>query len=194
MANDIDFPDPEPRYAVDPDGLSFRARVGGKPIECLVTAELLLARFGACDVTEEAMRQAFFEHKGEIRQIARDHIANGWIDEDGRLFLTTRFTRLKVVFGERLVGRTLANDANRMLTEIIGPYAEEVLVEWDGQASTPNQEGISLRIADPTISFAVKELLGPGEWKDPTMLRVGLATVWGKVLRARSRKLLLNMG
>src|SRR5262245_49240489 len=171
VPKEILFPEVEPRYVFERDCLGFRALADGTPVECLVTAELLLARFGAQDWTEDALRQAYREHRATIQAIARNHIANGWIDEEG-LLLTTRFTRLSVTFGERLrewaAGRAKADAAHHMLTEIIGPNAEEVIVEWDADDRPPGQLSINLRIADPSIPYSVKALLGPREWEDPT--------------------------
>jgi hypothetical protein len=198
VPTEIEFPNIEPTYDFDRDCLSFRARVDSQPVECLVTAELLLARFGARDMTEEAMREAYREHRTEIQDIARSHIANGWIDEEARIFLTTRFTRLSVTFNERLdqwaIGRAAAEAAHQMLTKIIGPNAEEVIVEWDGGERLPGDLLISFRIADPSVPFSVKVSLGPAEWQDRTALNVWLAGNWGAILRARSRKLLVKLG
>ncbi len=198
MAREILFPEVEPLYVFDRDCLAFRALADGKPVECMATAEFLLARFGAHDVAEGSLRQAYRDHKHDIQEIARNHIANGWIDEEGRIFLTTRFTRLDVTFGGRLNawdgGRESATAAHRILTEIIGPNAEEVVVEWAGEGHPPGQLSITLRISDPSIPHSVKLFLGPNEWENETTLRVILAGAWGATLRARSRKLLLTSG
>jgi hypothetical protein len=198
VSNEIEFPDTEPEYLFDQDCLSIRAGANGKSVECLITAELLMSRFGASEMTEEAMRQAFSVHVREIQEIARDHMSNGWIDDEHRVFLTTRFTRLRIIVSERLAkwpdGRKLVDEANRLLTEIIGPSAEEVVVEGDGQAETSGPQGVSVRISDPTIPFANKTFLDLQQLENLPFLRVYLAGVWGSVLRGRSRKMLLKMG
>src|SRR4051812_46925590 len=102
MVAKIVFPDGEPSYVFDWDCLAFRALADGKPVECLVTGELLMARFGATSMTEESLRQAYRTHKNEIQDVARNHLEHGWIDEASRVFLTTRFTRLRVRFSDQV--------------------------------------------------------------------------------------------
>jgi hypothetical protein len=198
VPKEIQFAEVEPRYVFERDWLAFPARVDGKPVECLVTLELLMARFGAREPSEQAMRQAYREHRAAIQAIARNHIENGWSDEESRVFLTTRFTRLRVTFGDGLgegtVGRNSAEAAHRMLTDMIGPNAEEVSVEWDAEDGPPDQACISLRISDPSLPFSAKRVLAPKVWRDHTALVLLLAGVWGDLLRTRSRKLILQSG
>jgi hypothetical protein len=195
---EIRFSDPDPRYVFDRDCLEFHALVDGKPVQCLVTGELLLARFGARDMTEDSLRQAYREHTAEIQEIARNHIANGWIDEEGRTVLTTRFTRLNVTFSERLNEKAdflaLAKTAHRMLTDIIGPYTGTVIVEWDADEVSPGQPSIRLRIVDPSIPYSAKASLHPKEWDNPIFLQLTLARVWTAVLEARSREHIIKAG
>jgi hypothetical protein len=103
VPKDIQFPEAEPRYVFERDCLGFRALADGKPVECMVTAELLFSRFKARDMSEEALRQAYREHKATIQGIARRHIENGWIDEENRVFLTSHFSLVpKLLFGNGL--------------------------------------------------------------------------------------------
>ena len=192
------FPEADPRYVIERDCLSFPARVDDKPVECLVTLELLMARFGVREPSEQAMRQAYREHRLAIQAIARNHIESGWIDEENRLILTTRFTRLTATFGERFHAsvslRTSAEAAHRMLLAIIGPNAEDVIVEWDVENQPQGLAGLVLRIADPSLFFSGKVVIGPKAWQDPPALSLILGGLWGDVLRARSRKLILQSG
>lgn len=178
--------------------IDVRALVDGRPVECLVTAALLLAHFGAQDMSEESMRQAYREHAPQIQDIVRKHIENGWIDEDGRIVLTTRFTRLRTTFSSRLGnwprGLESVTAAHRTLTQIIGPNAEEVVVEWDGYEEPRGGASITLLVTDPSISFSAKASLDRIEWEKQGALPVILADAWGSVLRARSRKLILQSG
>jgi hypothetical protein len=197
MPKEINFPDAEPRYIFDRDCLGFRAFADGKPLACMVTAELLYTRFGARDFTEEAMRRAYREHRPEIQAIARTHIENDWIDEQGRVFLTTRHSRLNVRFDDEVNnhprGRELVEPAHRLLLGIIGPDAEKVDVEWGVIPGSAYPE-LHLRIADPDVPYSVEGLFGPGESADPTTFGVHLARLWGSILRARSRILTSRFG
>src|SRR5207244_2212688 len=92
LVPEITFPDSDPRYILDRDCLAFRATVDGKPVECLVTAELLLSEFGAKGMDEAEMRAAYRERKAKIQGLARSHIERGWVDPENRVFLTTRYT------------------------------------------------------------------------------------------------------
>jgi hypothetical protein len=193
VPKDIQFPEVEPRYVFERDCLAFPVRVDGKPVECLVTMEFLWANFGLRDPAEAAMRQVFQEHKTEIEDIARGHIENGWVDEEGRILLTTRFTRLKVSF----VGKSQAVPAiahvHQLLTEIIGPNAEAVNVTWE-MKEDPIQPQMTLEIADPSGPYKGKLYLLPDAVDDPITLRMILAGIWGRVLRDRSHRLILKSG
>jgi hypothetical protein len=198
VPNQIDFPEADPTYVFERDCLAFPAVVDGKPVLCLITGELLLFRFGAQDMSEEAMRETFQEHRTELQAIARSHIENGWIDDEGRILLTTRFTRLNVTFGETLGKRSAllsaANTAHRLLTEIIGPNAEEVSIVWDVRGSDPEESAISLQIIDPAIPHSAKVFLEHPERQHPEEFRVNLARLWNSILRARSRTLIFKSG
>jgi uncharacterized protein (DUF736 family) len=194
VAKEITFPDVDPQYVFDRDCLSFRALAGDEPVECLVTGELLMSRFGAPNMDEASLRRAYHEHKAAIQELAREHNRNGWV-QDRRVFLTTRFTRLNVTFGEQIgrwpTGRALADKAHRRLVEIIGPDASEVVVAWD---RVENQEGrtrISLHITDPSLDASVSADFDPREWEDLAWLRLDLASAWSTFLRRRSRSLFL---
>lgn len=194
----ITFPNSEPQYAWDRDCLVFPALVGGEPVQCFVSAELLFSRFGAGDFTEEEMRKAYRDHREEIQTIARAHIENGWIDEDRRVFLTTRFTRLTVTFGQGLEaipdGHRAVTAAHRTLTDIIGPGAEGVNVDWDAQVDPSTSPKVSLKISDPTTGRAITGSFEAHELVNSTMFRLALAGLWNFILRERSRRLNLQAG
>lgn len=198
MPREIVFPEGEPRYVFERDCLAFPAKVDGQPVECLVTLELLMANFGAEEPSEQAMRKAYREHRAAIQDLARIQIENGWIDEESRVFLTTRFTRLTVTYGERLRSnpnlRASSEAAQRLLTEIIGPNAEEVNVEWDAENRPPDLVLLTLRIMDPSLPYSGKVSLGPKVWQDSTTLSLILGGAWSDLLRARSRRLILKSG
>jgi hypothetical protein len=199
VPHEIDFPDSEPRFDFDSDCLAFRARVDGRPVECVLTAELLMTHFGAEEPSEEAMRAAYRDHRPEIQSIARDHIENGWIDE-GRLFLTRRFTRLNVTFADRIrespILRALVDSAQRMLAEIIGPNADTVAIVWDTDLASSHHPDINLRITDPSLPYSdrVKISSGGKVEADPIKDGMMLAISWGRILRQRARKLTILSG
>jgi len=200
MSSQIVFPEQQPRYDFDRDVLVFHALTDGKPVEVVVTGELLLSRFGASDMTEASLREAFSKNREPIHEIAREHIENGWIDEEGRVFLTTRLTRLKVSFvlGRPESGKRLAI-FHRMLTDIIGPNAGEVSVEWN-DADDPNQPElpggrmVSLKIVDPSMEASTKIYVGRRDYEDADRFGVLLAGLWATILRNRSRKLTPTSG
>lgn len=195
---EITFPEPEPRYVFERDCLALWASVDGTLVNCFISAELLYSRFGAKGLTEEDMRQAYRGHEAEIQAIARSHIENGWIDQNNRVFLTHRYTRLTVAFGDRLGQRTpelaLAENAHRVLLDLIGPTAEEVSVEWNDAEDDRRRTPIRVRITDPVIPWSVSTILHSKDWEEPAWLQIHLAQLWGSLLQARSRDLMLKSG
>lgn len=193
MAEKITFPDSEPRYLSGRDCLAFDAVADDKPVECLITTELLFFRYGAGDPTEASLREAYQEHLAEIQEVARTHIKNGWIDEEGRVVLMTRFTRMKVTFSDTLGNlpgcHPIAHSAHRILTGIIGPNAEGVEVTWYASADTLVDRELGVLIADPETGYSTAGSLPLQELANTTLLTVYLAGLWSNILRARSRKL-----
>jgi len=198
VATEITFLDAEPQFGLF--GLTFPACVDGKSVECLVTAEFLVSRFDAGDFTEDELRQTYQDHRAEIQKLVRAHIENGWIDEDGRVSLTKRFTRLTTTFSGRLEefpgGWALVDSAHRILSGIIGPDAEAVSVEWNTNAGTTAHPVLNVRITDltmkePTPKRSVTESFDPKESANPLTLRLRLASLWSTILRGRSRQLSL---
>ena len=197
-SNEVEFPDPDSNYLSDEDCLSFRALLEGEPITCLVTAKFLMIHFGASDLSEEELRQAFSEHRTEIERIVREQIANGWIDDQRRIILRARVTKLRVTFDEGLrkgpEGLAMANEANKILIKLIGPTAEDVILEWDGAVEADGVGRISLLISDPTSDYSVKKVLDAKQWERVWYLSLNLGSIWGAILRGRSQKLLLQSG
>jgi hypothetical protein len=196
MPAEIIFPDIEPEYIFDRDVLAIRALADGKPVQVMVTAELLMTRFSARDITEEALRDAYRQHKDEIQSIAGNHIKMGWIDEGRRVFLTTRYTRLHVTFDPRFAewapALDLAKTFHRILTDIIGPNAGEVKVSW-------NLSG-ELNQGRPFLEVRVSDASGPPEFwltfdlseaaTNSLAINVRLAEMWSTLLKHRSQHLM----
>jgi hypothetical protein len=197
MAAEIVFPDVEPIWLFERDCLSFRALVDGKPVECIVTAELLFQRFGAKGISGEEAKAAYQEHKAEIQALARSHIEMGWVSPGNQVILTTRATILHVRYSPALQQWSevfgLVQKAFSILAELIGPTAGEVNVEWDRSEVAASRPVVTLRLSDATVAvspafFHPKELLAPSE------LRLRFARVWERFLQERSRNLLLKSG
>src|SRR5262249_16144049 len=148
--------------------------------------------------TEKVLREAYHRHLTEIRAIARTHIENGWIDEKRRVFLTTRFTRMKVSFDDSLDGvpgsREIAESAQRILAELIGPNAGEIEVRWGATPGAPDNSVVSVQLIEPDLGYSLAASFGVQRAFDPDMLSMHLARAWGSVLRERSRKLTLQSG
>jgi hypothetical protein len=195
VPKDIQFPDNEPHYVFERDCLAFRALADGKPVECLVSAELLMHRFGAREFTEQALRQAFARHRGEIQAIARHHIEMGWVNPDNRLLLTTRFTTLTVKYGEDLrkspPDLQVAQTATRLLAELIGPGAGAVNVEFDWEEKD-GRPLISVMLTD--ANGMASDWLYPQDSGLMSRLRLWLNRLWGDFLQIRSQKLLQRFG
>ena len=157
-----------------------------------------MARFGARDISEEALREAYGQHTDEIQSIARDHIEKGWTDEAGRVFLTTRFTRLEATISERVgrwqVSRSLVENAHRWLLELIGPNAGEVSVDWDLVEEGPGRPRITLRVADLSGPHSAAAVFTPKDWENSPSLHLRLSGLWSHVLRLRSQSLFLKSG
>jgi hypothetical protein len=152
-----------------------------------------MQKFGARVLNETEARQAFDRHKQAIRDLARSHIEKGWVDEEGRVFLTTHFTTLTVTFKGQAANDAQVANANRVLTEIIGPDAGEVVVEWEPYVVGEGRSAV-LRLKDPVINREVMSSVSEDVLSDPNFLLISLARVWGALLSARSRFLTLKSG
>jgi hypothetical protein len=155
-----------------------------------------MSRFGAKEPSEESMRQAYQEHKAEIRAIARHHIEMGWVSKDNHVLLTTRFTTLKIKFGEGLRARPreyqLALKVMLFLKEMVGPQAGEVSVEVDWEEK--DGHGRIVVIFDDVGGGRAADWFEPKDGEFPNRLRAWIACLWGDLLQARSHHLIQRSG
>jgi hypothetical protein len=135
------------------------------------------------------MLECYQQNRETIQQIARTHIEMGWINPDNDLLLTARYTRLTVTYGPSLRSwsgvQALAEDASRYLIQLIGPFADEVFIEWD-RGEAQSHPVLTLRISGSSRSvsavFEVEEL------RRPSHRQIRLSRVWGDFLQLRVQK------
>ncbi|MBI1918519.1 MAG: DUF1488 domain-containing protein [Planctomycetes bacterium] len=188
---EIVFPDvPPPSYLDERDCISFPAWADGKPVNCVVTAELLMQRFGLRTLDGEAMLEAYRQNRESIQGHARFYIEMGWIDPDHEVLLTRLLTTVRVSYGAALRGWgggfRLTENASRRLTEMIGPMAGEVSFEWDRAEGPSRDPVITLKISNPFGS--VSAAFDPSEMESPSHMQGRLARLWGDLLQIQSRK------
>lgn len=197
MVAQIIFPDREPYWEFERDCLSFPAIVDGKPIKCLVSAELLMARFGArLPPSQEECKRAYEEHRAEIRDIARSLILAGQVMRNGEVLLTTNVFHFKLVsFGEQLQrDRELfakAQKATTLLEEVVGPSAGVTEAEWDRGEDAGGRPILVLRLSDWT--GWVSAVFDPRELDSTDQMRFRFHRLWGNLLQIRSRKQLQQL-
>lgn len=185
---EIQFPITEPTFISERDSLSFRAVLDNKPLECLISAELLMTRYGARGIKETELREAFTKHRQEIEDIARDHILVGWTEKN-RVLLTTRFTKLGAGY-QKFLEDSSVKIATGFLIEMIGPNAGTVNIDWK-----IDSDGTCIcEISDPTVPTKVSAEFLQQMMDNHEILRFKLARLWGGLLQARSRHLLLKSG
>lgn len=92
MAKVIEFP-PSARSEFDRDAISFQAVVDGKPILCIVKAELLRSHFEPLAHTELQLLNCFASHRVALEATARQLIEAGQIDAKGEVLITTKTYR-----------------------------------------------------------------------------------------------------
>jgi len=186
----IEFPDTPPLHLFQRDCVSFLARVDGRPVNCLVTAEFLWKNFGLSTFDGDAMLEAYQKNREAIQKIARDFIEAGWIGPDNEVLLTARFTSLRVSVAATLhkwpEEHRLVQNASRRLTDLIGPTAGPVSVEWDRAEGPQERPVITLRISNPSGSVAA--VFDPSEMESPSHMQVRLSRLWGDLLQLQSRK------
>jgi hypothetical protein len=187
----IEFPDlPPPQYLFERDCVSFPARVDGRPVNCLATMEFLMQNFGLRTLDGDAMLEAYQKDREAIQKIARGFIEAGWIGPDNEVLLTRLFTSLGVSVGAALhewpEGYRLIQNASRRLTDLIGPTAGQVSIEWDRAEGPQECPVISLRISNPSGSVAA--VFDPSEMESSSHMQVRLSRLWGDLLQLQSRK------
>jgi hypothetical protein len=79
--------------------------------------------------------------------------------------------------------RVLVEEVSRQLIPLIGPFAEEVSVEWD-RGEGREHPVITLRISDS--SRAVSAVFEREELARPSHMQRRLARVWGNFLQLRA--------
>jgi hypothetical protein len=121
----------------------------------------------------------------------------GW-EDDHRLDRSPafeKFTMKNVVYGEKLRQTEAllvqAQQATRLLEEILGPSAGQVTAEWDRSDDPKGRALMMLRISDWT--GAKSTAFDPWELEQPTQLRVRLYRLWGDLLQARNEKQLQEL-
>ena len=185
-----------PVYLVDRDALAFRALADGKPLSCIVSAELLHSDFKAKDMTEEEMRRSYQEHKAEIQAIAKEHIHNGWMDDLGRVFLTNSLHEITGNVRPQplcMVRRAFGGKkVHKVLLDLIGPNAEEVVVQWSTKTDDRGQPVVSVLLTDPTTKLSVASRFAVPLPPDPNVQRLWFARLWSQFLQLRSHELILK--
>jgi hypothetical protein len=196
MAEQIIFPDREPYWEFDRDCLSFPAFVDGKRVKCLVTAELLMARFGARIPSQEECKRAYEKHKAEIQDIARSLILAGQVMPNNEVLLTTRVFRLKLVsFGDQLQRDkelfSKAQKATASLEEVVGSSAGMTKAEWDRGEDEGGRPLLILRLSDWT--GWVSAVFHPRELDSADQMRFRFHRLWGNLLQIRSSRQLQEL-
>jgi len=161
---EIVFPEtPAPSYVFERDCISFPARLDGKGLECLITAEVLMVRYHAKDPSEQSLFEAFNRFEKEIHEAAREQIQNRWLDE-GKVIITTRFTDLDIKFSDQLRQEALdrAFHAQRVFNRIIGPRAGNLAMLWS--SDDKEQRSLSLTVIDNTSDLTIPCLIRKEEF------------------------------
>jgi hypothetical protein len=82
----------------------------------------------------------------------------------------------------------LAQQANALLEEVLGPSADLVSAEWERSKDAKGRDLLNLRIAD--WSGSESAIFAPLELKETAGLRWRLNRLWGDLLQTQSHKLL----
>jgi hypothetical protein len=90
MAKRMQFLPGLARHLSDRDAIELPAAADGAPVRCIVSAELLMQRFGARDNTPGEVRGAFDDGLVVIEEALRKLIAAGHVDAKGEVVLTTK--------------------------------------------------------------------------------------------------------
>ncbi len=90
MAKRIQFLPDQARHLSDRDAVELPATVDGDPVSCIVSAELLIQRFGARNNTPNEVQGAFNYGLVVIEEALRKLIEAGHVDAQGEVVLTTK--------------------------------------------------------------------------------------------------------
>jgi hypothetical protein len=90
MAKRIQFLPDQARHLSDRDAVELPAAVDGDPVRCVVSAELLMQRFGARSNDPGEVRAAFDDGLVVIEEALRKLIEAGHVDAQGGVVLTTK--------------------------------------------------------------------------------------------------------
>jgi hypothetical protein len=90
MAKNIQFHPNQARHLFDRDCIGFPATVDGHPVECIVSAELLIQRFGARNNSQNEVQAAFRSGLPVIQEAARKLIEAGCVNDKSEILLIPR--------------------------------------------------------------------------------------------------------
>ena len=90
MAKRVQFLPDQARHLPDRDAIELPATVDGAPVRCLVTAELLIQRFGARNNTPTEVLGAFNYGLLAIEEALRKLIEASDVDANGEVVLTPK--------------------------------------------------------------------------------------------------------
>jgi len=90
MPKRVQFLPGQARHLPDWDAIELPATVDGGPVRCVVSAELLMRRFGARSNDPGEVRAAFDDGLVVIEEALRKLIEAGHVDAQGEVVLTTK--------------------------------------------------------------------------------------------------------
>jgi hypothetical protein len=90
MAKRVQFLPDQARHLPDRDAIELPAAADGAPVRCVVSAELLIQRFGARSNDPGEVRAAFDDGLVVIEEALRKLIEAGHVDAQGEVVLTTK--------------------------------------------------------------------------------------------------------
>jgi hypothetical protein len=90
MAKRVQFLPGQARHLPDRDAIEVPATADGGPVRCLVSAELLIQRFGARNNAPNEVLGAFNYGLLAIEEALRKLIEAGHVDAKGEVALTTK--------------------------------------------------------------------------------------------------------
>jgi hypothetical protein len=90
MAKSIEFLPDQARHLFDRGAIELPATVDGAPVRCIVSAELLIQRFGARNNAPNEVHGAFNEGLVIIQEALRKLIEASHLAAKGEVLLTTK--------------------------------------------------------------------------------------------------------